>query len=131
MDNEISATKVSLRVHYESAAARSFNIQDAINSLATFMQRTKEVESAELSKKFNSIMLAPKAALWMKLPPQVVLPEDALKPRNANSANQNQVIQDQNRNDGFQQASRNAWGLPEDEVPGTSGVKAKDGVNVR
>ena len=110
LDTEISATMVSLRVHYESPAARSFNTQDAINSLTTFMQRAKEVESAEQSKKFNSIMLAPKAALWMKLPSQVVLPEDAIKPRNANTANQNQVNQDQERNKGFQQAGRNAWG---------------------
>ena len=63
LDNEISATMVSLRVHYESPAATSFNIQNAINSLATFMQRAKEVEIAELSKKLNSIMLALKTAL--------------------------------------------------------------------
>ena len=116
----------SVRVHYESPAARSYNIQDAINSLATFMQRTKEVESAELSKKFNSIMLAPKAALWMKLPPQVVLPEDAIKPMSANSANQNQVNQDHNRNQGFNKLAGMPGGLPEDKVPGTSGVKAKE-----
>ena len=46
----------------------------------------------------------------MKLPPQVVLPEDAIKPRNANSVYQNQVTQDQDRNQGFHQADRNAWG---------------------
>ena len=97
LDDEISATMVSLRVHYESPAAHSFNIEDALNFLATFMQRAKEVESAELSKKFNSIILAPKAALWMKLPPQVTLPEDALKPRNLNSAGQKQVAQGQER----------------------------------
>ena len=113
LENDISATMPSLRVHYVSPVARNYNIDDALNSLATFMQRSKEVESAELNKKFNSIMLAPKAALWMKLPPQVTLPEDAVKPRKNNSAGQkpNAVIQGQERRDqGFQQAGRNAWG---------------------
>ena len=105
MDNEISATMVSLRIHYESQVAQSYNIEDALNSLATFMERAKEVKSAELSTKFNSIMLAPKTALWMKFPPQVVLPEDAVKPRNLNSAGQKQTAQGQERRDqGFQQA---------------------------
>ena len=63
LDNEISANMVSLRVHYESPAAIGYTIEDAMNSLATFMQRAKEVEGAELSKKFISTMLAPKAAL--------------------------------------------------------------------
>ena len=35
------------------------------------MQRAKEVESAELNKKFNSVMLATKAALWMKMPSHI------------------------------------------------------------
>ena len=39
LDNEISATMVSLRVHYESPAARSYNIEDATNSLATDIQQ--------------------------------------------------------------------------------------------
>ena len=112
LDNEISATMVSLKVHYESPAAQGYNIEDALNSLVTFMQRAKEVESAEMSKKFNSVMLAPKAALWMKLPPQVLLLEDAIKPRTSNSAGQKQAVtQGQERRDqGFQQACRNAWG---------------------
>ena len=55
-------------------------------------------------------MSAPKAALWMKLPPQLILPEDTIKPRNANSANKNQVNQDTNRNQVFHQAGRNTWG---------------------
>ena len=58
-------------------------------------------------------MLALKAALWMKLPPQITLPEDAVKPRNVNCAGQKQnaVIQGQERrNQGFQHAGRNAWG---------------------
>ena len=63
LKNEISDTMASLRIHCESPAAQTYNIDDALNALATFMQRAKEVESAELSKKFNSIMLAPKAAL--------------------------------------------------------------------
>ena len=46
------------------------------------MQRAKEVESAELNKKFNSITLTLKPALWMKLPPQVILIEDSVKPKN-------------------------------------------------
>ena len=49
----------------------------------------------------------------MKLPPQVTLPEDAVKPRKNNSAGQkpNAVIQGQERRDqGCQQAGRNAWG---------------------
>ena len=57
LENEISATMVSLRVHHESQATQTYQHDDALNSLATFMQRSKEVESEELSKKFNSIML--------------------------------------------------------------------------
>ena len=89
LENVISVTMASLRVHCESPAAQTYNSDDALNSLATFMQRAKEVESAKLNKKFNSVMLALKAALWMKLPPQVALPEDAVKPRNSNSTRQN------------------------------------------
>ena len=122
---------VSLRVHYESPAAQTYNIDDALNSLATFMQRAKEVESAELDKKFNSIMLALKTALWMKLPPQVILSEDAVKPRNSNSTGQNQPAQGQDRLQYFQQAGRNAWGLPEDEVKETSGVKFREEVKAQ
>ena len=76
LDNEISAAMASLWVHYDSPAAQSYNIEDVINSLASFMQRAKEVESTELNKKFN---FALKAALWMKLPPQITLPEDATR----------------------------------------------------
>ena len=80
------------------------------------MQRAKEVESAELNKKFNSVMLAPKAALWMKMVPQTILPENAVKSRNINSVGQKQpVVQSQDQ--GFQQAGMNAWSLPEDKVP--------------
>ena len=114
LENEISATMASLRVHYESPLAWNYNIEDALNFLATFMQRAKEVESAELNKKFTSFMQAPKAALWVKFPPQVTITEDAIKPRkNNNSAGQkpNALIQGQERRDkGFQQAGRNAWG---------------------
>ena len=101
---------VSLRVHCESSAAQTYNIDDAMNSLATFMQMAKEVESAELSKKFNSIMLALKAALWIKLPPQVVLPKDVVRVGNSTSTGQNQPNQGQDRNQVFEQAGRNAWG---------------------
>ena len=77
-------------------------------------------------------MLAPKAALWMKLPPQVVLPEDAIKPRNANSAGQKQNgTQDRERNQGFQQAGRNAWGPNRGRGPRNSEVKAKDKVKAK
>ena len=44
---------------------------------------------------------------------RVVFPEDTIKPRkNASSAGQkpNTVVQGQERNQGFQQAGRNAWG---------------------
>ena len=113
LENEISATMASLKVHYESPLANNYDIQDALNSLATFMQRTKETESSELNKKFNSVMLAPKAALWMKFPPQVNLPDNAIRPRKNNSAGQKsnfiQNGQEQNQQ-GLQQAGRNAWG---------------------
>ena len=49
----------SFRTPYNDPAAQAYNITDAINSLATLVQRSKENEQVELNKKFNSIMQAP------------------------------------------------------------------------
>ena len=78
ISREITATMASLRAHYDNPESRGYDISDALNSLATFMQRTKENEQSDLEKKYSTILQAPRAALWMGLPPNVALPNDAI-----------------------------------------------------
>ena len=46
------------------------------------MMRAQQQENNSLSKKYNSIMSAPKAALWKNMPSFVRPPPDAILPRN-------------------------------------------------
>ena len=78
ISREITATMASLRAHYDNPESRGYDISDALNSLATFMQRTKENEQSDLEKKYSTILQAPRAALWMGFPPNVALPNDAI-----------------------------------------------------
>lgn len=78
---EINATIASCRTHYNDPQLNSYNITDAINSLATVVQRTKENKQAELNKKFNSIMQAHRAVMLIGFPPHVQVPAYAVRPR--------------------------------------------------
>ena len=86
------------------------------NSLATLLQHTKESEQADLTKKYNSIMLAPKAALWMGFLPQVQLPPDATCPMvrnqnpNSNQGRINSTLRNQ-QNQGLPACGMGAWHL--------------------
>ena len=101
----------SLKVHYQTPAAQAYSMNDVTNSLATFMQWAKEQEQAELTKKYNSIMVALRSALWMKLPPQTTLPSDAIKPSTTGTADifKQNLLSTQN-NQGLTRTGRNAWG---------------------
>ena len=60
----IEAVMASLKVHYDNPETTSYNITDATNSLATFMNQAKETEQAELNNRFQVIMVSSHAALW-------------------------------------------------------------------
>ena len=79
---EINANMASLRVHYESIESSEFDLEQATYALNRFMMRAQQQENNSLSKKFNSIMAAPKAALWKNMPSFVRPPPDAILPRN-------------------------------------------------
>ena len=115
LDSEISATTAALKVHYNSPSARGYDIKDATSSLATFMQRSKETTESDLQKKYIAIKAAPKAALWQNLPPNVNLPVDAIKPRQANTARPRAPVNIQpqaNAGQGFRMRGRNTWRSP-------------------
>ena len=59
---EINANMASLRVHYDSIESSEFNLEQATDALNRFMMRAQQQENNSLSKKFNSIMAALKAA---------------------------------------------------------------------
>ena len=50
-------------VHYDSIESSEFDLQQATDALNRFMMRAQQQENNSLSKKFNSIMAALKAAL--------------------------------------------------------------------
>ena len=79
---EINANMASLRVHYDSIESSEFDLEQATDALNRFMMRAQQQENNSLSKKFNSIMAAPKAALWKNMPSFVRPPPDAILPRN-------------------------------------------------
>ena len=80
LSNEIQATMVSLECHYKEQAASAYNIEDTIGALRIFMQRTKDTEESELTKRYNAIHEAPLAALWTNLPASVHPPPGATRP---------------------------------------------------
>ena len=69
-------------VHYDSIESSEFDLQQATDALNRFMMRAQQQENNSLSKKFNSIMAALKAALWKNMPSFVRPPLDAILPRN-------------------------------------------------
>ena len=79
---EINANMASLRVHYDSIESSEFDLEQATDALNRFMMRAQQQENNSLSKKFNSIMAALKAALWKNMPSFVRPPPDAILPRN-------------------------------------------------
>ena len=79
---EINANMASLRVHYDSIESSEFDLEQATDALNQFMMRAQQQENNSLSKKFNSIMAALKAALWKNMPSFVRPPPDAILPRN-------------------------------------------------
>ena len=79
---EINANMASLRVHYDSIESSEFNLEQATDALNRFMMRAQQQENNSLSKKFNSIMAALKAALWKNMPSFIRPPPDAILPRN-------------------------------------------------
>ena len=82
ISQEINANMASLRVHYDSIESSEFDLEQATDALNRFMMRAQQQENNSLSKKYNSIMSAPKAALWKNMPSFVRPPPDAILPRN-------------------------------------------------
>ena len=97
---EINANMASLKVHYNSIESSEFDLEEATDALNRFMMRAQQ-ENNSLSKKFNSIMAAPKAALWKNMPSFVRPPPDAILPRN-----QGNILSSGTRN--INSVSRNA-----------------------
>ena len=86
---EINANMASLRVHYDSIESSEFHLEQATDALNRFMMRAQQQENNSLSKKFNSIIAARKAALWKNMPSFVRPPPDLLGTRNINSVSRN------------------------------------------
>ena len=82
ISQEINANMASLRVHYDSIESSEFDLEQATDALNRFMMRAQQQENNSLSKKYNSIKSAPKAALWKNMPSFVRPPPDAIFPRN-------------------------------------------------
>ena len=82
ISQEINANMASLRVHYDSIESSEFDLEQATDALNQFMMRAQQQENNSLSKKYNSIKSAPKAALWKNMPSFVRPPPDAILPRN-------------------------------------------------
>ena len=59
LSNDIQATMASLECHYREESTSAYDIEDALSSLRIFMQRTKDIEEAELSRRYNVIHEAP------------------------------------------------------------------------
>ena len=55
----------SLKVHYDIIESAEYDLEQATEALNKFMLRAQQ-EYNSLFKKYNSIMLAPRAALWKK-----------------------------------------------------------------
>ena len=82
ISQEINTNMASLRVYYDSIESSEFDLEQATDALNRFMMRAQQQENNSLSKKYNSIMSAPKAALWKNMPSFVRPPPDTILPRN-------------------------------------------------
>ena len=78
---EINASMASLKVHYDTLESAEYDLGQATEALNKFMLRAQQQEYNSLFKKYNSIMSAPKAALWKNLPAHVRPPPDAIPQR--------------------------------------------------
>ena len=78
---EINASMASLRVHYDAVESAEYDLGRATEALNKFMLRAQQQEYNSLFKKYNSIMSAPKAALWKNLPAHIRPPLDAIPQR--------------------------------------------------
>ena len=79
LTHEITATMASLEVHYHQPEAADFHLDEALDALTTFMNRTRDQEQSELTRRFNAIASAPLAALWKNLPAGTQLPPGAIR----------------------------------------------------
>ena len=77
---EINASMASPRVHYDNIESSDYDLEQATEALNRFMMRAQTQEQNSLIKKYNSIMEAPRAALWKNLPPHAQPPADAIRP---------------------------------------------------
>ena len=82
---EINASMASLKVHYDTIESAEYDLGQATEALNKFMQRAQQQEYNSLLKKYNSIMSAPKVALWKNLPAHVRPPPDAIPQRSQGS----------------------------------------------
>ena len=77
---EINASMASLHVHYDTIESAEYDLGQATDALNRFMSRAQQQEYNSLSKKYNSIMQAPRAALWKNLPNHIRSPPNAIPP---------------------------------------------------
>ena len=75
---EINASMASLRVHYDTIESAEYDLEQATEALNRFMLRAQQQEYNSLFKKYNSIMSAPRAALWKNMPAHIRPPQDAI-----------------------------------------------------
>ena len=68
---EINASMASLKVHYDTTESAEYDLEQATEALNKFMLRAEQQECNSLFKKYNSIMLAPRAALWKNMPAHI------------------------------------------------------------
>ena len=71
----------SLKVHYDIIESAEYDLEQATEALNKFMLRAQQQEYNSLFKKYNSIMSAPRAALWKNMPAHIRPPPDAILPR--------------------------------------------------
>ena len=90
---ETNANMASLRVHYDSIESSEFDLEQATDALNQFTMRAQHQENNSLSKKFNSIMAAPKAALpsYVRPPPDTIPPRNQGKILTSSTRNMNSV----------------------------------------
>ena len=78
ISTEINASMASLKVHYDTIESAEYDLEQATEVLNKFMLRAQQQEYNSLFKKYNSIMLAPRAALWKNMFAHIRPPPDAI-----------------------------------------------------
>ena len=120
LTHEIQATMASLELHYQQPDAQEHSLNDALDALTTFMNRTREQEQTELSRRYVAISTAPLAALWKNLPAGTQLPPGALR---------SPAQQSDNNQQNFRNPGRGTRDLPGEEV-GADRVGASEELEV-